>query len=85
MQIKEAKIFNFGKLQNKTITFEPGINVIYGRNESGKTTLHTFLKSMLFGMEKGRGRVAAASDYNQYEPWHASSFYSGALRFSVGS
>ena len=85
MQIKEAKIFNFGKLQNKTITFEPGINVIYGRNESGKTTLHTFLKSMLFGMEKGRGRVAAASDYNQYEPWHASSFYSGALKFSVGS
>ena len=85
MQIKEAKIFNFGKLQNKTITFEPGINVIYGRNESGKTTLHTFLKSMLFGMEKGRGRVAAAADYNQYEPWHASSFYSGALKFSVGS
>ena len=85
MQIKEAKIFNFGKLQNKTITFEPGINVIYGRNESGKTTLHTFLKSMLFGMEKGRGRVAAASDYNQYEPWHASSFYSGALKFSIGS
>lgn len=84
MQIREAKIFNFGKLQNKNISFAPGINVIYGKNEAGKTTLHTFLKAMLFGMEKGRGRTAANSDYNQYEPWHAPSFYSGAMRFSVG-
>lgn len=84
MQIREAKIFNFGKLQNKNISFAPGINVIYGKNEAGKTTLHTFLKAMLFGMEKGRGRTAANSDYSQYEPWHAPSFYSGAMRFSVG-
>lgn len=84
MQIKEAKIFQFGKLQNQTVTFEPGINVVYGKNEAGKSTLHAFLKAMLFGMEKGRGRSAAGEDYARYTPWHAPSYYAGALRFEVG-
>lgn len=83
MKIKEAKIFNFGKLQGRTIRFGPGINVIYGENEAGKTTLHDFLTAMLFGMEKGRGRAAAGDVYKRYEPWHAPSYYSGALRFEV--
>ena len=84
MQIKEAEIFSFGKLMNKKITFAPGINVIYGANEAGKTTLHDFLTAMLFGMEKGRGRGSAVSGYRRYEPWHAPAYYSGALRFAVG-
>ncbi len=84
MQIKEAKIFQFGKLQNRIVSFEPGINVVYGKNEAGKSTLHAFLKAMLFGMEKGRGRSAAGEDYARYTPWHAPSFYAGALRFEVG-
>lgn len=82
MQINEAKIFNFGKLQNCSFQFAPGINVIYGENEAGKSTLSAFLKGMLFGMEKGRGK-AADNPYRRYEPWHAPAFYSGALRFTV--
>jgi len=83
MQIKEAKIFNFGKLQNVNFRFADGINVIYGGNEQGKTTLHAFLLGMLFGMEKGRGRASSGDVYTKYEPWHAPSFYSGALRFEI--
>lgn len=83
MQIKEANIFNFGKLQNKKYSFSDGINVIYGENEQGKSTLHAFLKGMLFGIEKGRGRTAGGDTYSRYEPWHAPSFYSGAMRFEV--
>lgn len=85
MQIKEAQIFNFGKLQNQTWRFAPGINVIYGANESGKSTLHDFLSGMLFGIEKGRGRAAEGDTYVRYEPWHAPAYYSGALRFGIDS
>ena len=85
MQIKEARVFNFGKLQNKTFTFDDGINVIYGANEQGKSTLHAFLIGMLFGVEKNRGRAGKEDTYAKYEPWHAPSYYSGALRFRVGS
>ena len=83
MQIKEAIIGQFGKLQNRNISFEPGINVIYGENEAGKTTLHDFLLGMFFGMEKGRGRGTLNSMYQKHEPWHAPSYYSGAVRFLV--
>lgn len=82
MQIKEAKIFNFGKLQQRDFRFEPGINIVYGPNEAGKSTLHAFLVAMLFGMEKNRGR-ASKDGYLRYEPWHAPAYYSGALRFTV--
>lgn len=83
MQLKEAELFGFGKFRERKISFAPGINVLYGENESGKSTLHAFLRAMLFGMEKKRGRVAAVDDYQRYEPWHAPAYYGGALRFEV--
>lgn len=82
MQIRDVKVYNFGKLQDREYGFAPGINVIYGANEAGKSTLHAFLLAMLFGMEKGRGR-SSKNDYQRYEPWHAPAYYSGALRFVV--
>lgn len=83
MQIREAEIYSFGKFQGQKFRFEPGINVIYGANEAGKSTLHAFLTAMLFGMEKGRGRALQTEGYQRYEPWHAPAYYSGALRFEV--
>ena len=41
----------------ETLELKEGINVIYGENESGKSTIHTFIRSMLFGMKRGRGRL----------------------------
>ena len=52
MIIREANIGKFGKLENQKYQFAPRINVIYGANESGKSTLMQFLKAMLFGLEK---------------------------------
>ena len=56
MIIKEVNIGKFGKLENQKYQFAPRINVIYGANESGKSTLMQFLKAMLFGLEKTRVR-----------------------------
>lgn len=84
MKIKYINIRNFGQFHNRQFTFSPGLNVVYGENESGKTTLHTFLVSMLFGMEKARGRGAKRDNYTQYEPWNSASFYSGEMDFEVG-
>ena len=51
MKLLELHINGFGKIHDRTISFSDGINVIYGRNEAGKSTLHTFIRGMLFGME----------------------------------
>ena len=84
MYIREVHIKNFGKLRDKRIEFSPGLNVIYGENESGKSTLQAFLTGMLFGMEKSRGRRRRDAPYEKYEPWEASAFYAGTMRFTAG-
>ena len=58
MIIKRITVKNFGKLKNRTMELSPGINLLYGENESGKTTTHTFVKSMLYGIQRQRGRAA---------------------------
>ena len=46
MIIKDIQLTNFGKFNHKYISLEPGLNIIYGENEAGKTTLHTFIRGM---------------------------------------
>ena len=59
MVITELYIRNFGKLSEQHFYLRDGVQVISGENEFGKTTLHAFIRAMLFGMERGRGRAAA--------------------------
>ena len=84
MRIRELIIRNFGKFSDKDILLEDGINILYGENESGKSTLHAFIRGMLFGMERGRGRASLNDTYSTYEPWENPNYYSGVLRFESG-
>ncbi|MDH5761417.1 MAG: AAA family ATPase [Nitrospinota bacterium] len=55
MQIREIHIKRFGKFSDfRVAPVLPGLNVIYGRNEFGKTTLLEFIRWVLFGFEKKR-------------------------------
>ena len=80
MRLLDLYINGFGKFHKRSISFHKGLNVIYGKNEAGKSTLHTFIRGMLFGIEKGRGRVSKNDLYVKYEPWENSSSYEGRMR-----
>ncbi len=55
MQIREIHIERFGKFSHcRVVPVSQGLNVIYGRNEFGKTTLLEFIRWVLFGFEKKR-------------------------------
>lgn len=84
MKIRELRLKNFGKFTDKEIRFSDGLNIIYGKNESGKSTIHAFIRGMLFGMERGRGRAAAQDAFSRYEPWENSNYYSGEMNFEAG-
>jgi uncharacterized protein YhaN len=60
------------------IDLDSHINILYGTNEAGKTTIHTFLRGMLFGIEKQRGR-AINEVYSRYKPWDTPSLYAGEM------
>jgi len=84
MWIQELNIQNFGKFQNRKITFGPGINLIYGENESGKSTLHAFLRGCFYGVKKSRGRASKTDVYSRYRPWEVPGYFAGSMRFVCG-
>ena len=84
MNIEELHIKNFGKFRDTRISLEKGINLICGENESGKSTLHTFIRSMFFGMRRMRGRASRRDNYSRYEPWENSTCYAGEIVFESG-
>ena len=83
MVIKELYLENFGKFSHKHFYIEEGIHVFYGENEYGKSTVYAFIKAMLFGMERGRGRAAQNDGFSRYEPWVNPNYYAGSMRFSI--
>ncbi|MEE0424533.1 MAG: AAA family ATPase [Blautia sp.] len=84
MIFKRLTIKNFGKIHDKTVEFSQGINILYGENESGKSTVHTFVRSMLYGITRQRGRASRNDIYTRYEPWENPAQYGGSLWFSTG-
>ena len=64
--LERMNITSFGKLSDTSVgPFAPGMNVVFGKNESGKTTLNSFTTGVLFGWLDGRSRQ------NTYKPENA--------------
>lgn len=84
MKLLDLHISGFGKFHDLDISFKDGLNLIYGHNEAGKSTLHTFIRCMFFGLERGRGRAAKNDLYSRYEPWENKTVYGGRLRIKQG-
>lgn len=84
MIIRKLQLRNFGKFQNKEILLKEGINIIYGENESGKSTIHSFLQSMFFGIRRMRGKASKTDTYSKYKPWEQGGWYEGSMTFSCG-
>ena len=84
MIIKELNLKNFGKFSGQTFSFSDGLNVIYGANEAGKTTVYHAIGALLFGLEKQRGRAARTDAYTTYQPWDNKTWYEGSMKFESG-
>lgn len=61
---------SFGKLENESLSFRDGLNVIYAPNESGKSTWCAFIMAMLYGIDSSeRTRAGYLPDKLRYAPW----------------
>lgn len=66
MKIAKIKIKGFGKFQNTEFSFQKGMNVLYGQNESGKTTLANFILYTISGF--------SPEEIAKYTPWNSEDF-----------
>lgn len=81
MVIKELDLIHFGKFHHYKIELGPHLNVLCGPNEAGKSTICAFIRCMLFGARRLRGRAAASDLYSRYLPWETPGSYEGAIIF----
>ena len=81
MKLNRIKINSYGNLQNKEIEFNK-LNIIFGENEAGKTTLQNFIMSMFYGIEKKKGKEPF-SDVEKYTPWQGTSDFSGKITYEL--
>lgn len=73
-------VISFGKYQDKEINLADGINLIYGPNEAGKSTIHKFIEGMFYGFYKPyRKNKQFTPDYDRFLPWNNSNKYKGIL------
>lgn len=81
MKIDKLKINGFGRVEEKEISLNKHINLIYGKNESGKSTLLNFIKSMFYGANKLKAGKDI-SDYDKFIPW-SDKDYSGKIKYTL--
>ncbi len=53
VSIKKLYLTSFGQFENTSIDLESGFNLIYGKNESGKSTITSFIEGILYGFDEG--------------------------------
>ena len=83
MKIKNIKINSYGTLKQKEINLKNKINIIYGKNESGKSTLLNFIKNIFYGISKNKNGKEI-SDYEKYLPWVGEEF-SGKIGYELNN
>ena len=85
MRLISCHIENFGKLSDRTISFDDpsGITVLCEENGWGKTTLAVFIKVMFFGFENDGKRNDVENERRHYKPWQGGA-YGGQITFEAG-
>ncbi len=75
MIIKKIYIRGFGKFIDFELDLLRNMNIIYGPNESGKSTVMAFIKAVLYGLKGGRAdKDGLVSEIKRYKPWKNGSY-----------
>jgi len=83
MYIGGIEIKGFGKLKNRSFSFGRGMNVIYGTNEAGKSTIQSFITAMFYGLKGGRSSgTGIPSPLKRFMPWDGLP-YGGAITYTI--
>ena len=84
MIFKELGLLNFGKFEDKKIELQDGINLIYGVNEGGKSTITNFIDGIFYGFSRDSlARKVRDELFEKSRPW-TSNLYRGYIILKDG-
>lgn len=81
MRFESVTAHAFGPFRGETLSLAPGVNVVYGPNEAGKSTWHAALYAGLCGIRRSRGqpRREDREFEERHRPWDDGSWGAGAV------
>lgn len=79
--LNRINIISFGGLKNFRMDFTDGFQIIYGKNEFGKSTIMAFIKMMLYG-SASKSRDVSQNLRKKYQPFDGSTM-KGSMEFSI--
>ena len=70
MRFESVKAHAFGPFRDETLELSPGMNVVYGPNEAGKSSWHAALYAGLCGRRRTRGKETWDTKFaERHRPW----------------
>jgi uncharacterized protein YhaN len=83
VKIQNLRIDGFGRITQASYALAPGLNVIGGPNEAGKSTLQQAVLALLYGFFSGSRRTSAELELlEHYRPWNGDA-YGGQLEYTL--
>lgn len=82
MRILAVHIQAFGGLQNFSWDLDSGFSLLYGPNESGKSTILAFIRAMFYGLGR-RNQNLEKNARQLYRPWQHQGDIGGTLTFEL--
>lgn len=83
MRIGKIDVKGFAGLEPGVREPHPGLNLIHGPNESGKSSLMAFIQAMFYGLKGGRaGRDGVPAALKRHAPWNGGP-YAGILEYAL--
>lgn len=81
IKFTELRLIKFGRFKDYKLALGEGMNLIYGGNESGKSTMQLFIKFMLYGIPTRGAKCRNVRDRERIIPWDETKA-AGAVRLN---
>lgn len=79
MRLRSMAIDGYGRFRNRAFDLAPGLQIVFGPNEQGKSTLRAFIGDMLYGQKRSPSQRLYHEDNELRCPWTSPEAYGGRL------
>jgi len=83
LRIRSISIHGYGRFNGEEIHFAPGLQVVAGPNERGKSTIRSFIADMLYGQKVNDTQRVFEESNELRKPWNGDGTYGGALIYEL--
>lgn len=85
MRIRSIHIGGYGRFSDRRMEFAPGLQLIVGPNEAGKSTVRGFVADMLYGQKQNETQPHYEESNALRAPWNGADRYGGRLQYELDS